>query len=75
VCRKLETTKSTSRSQWFQRSLSSMVLPHTFRIGTPALAPAHPSAVNIPGTPADVEESVAQTLLASIGVLAMRDGA
>ena len=70
-CRAVEDCPAKSRTAVLQRSLSALVLPHSFRLPLPALAPALPSALHIPGTETEVVEVIGQTLLASIGVLAM----
>jgi hypothetical protein len=60
-----------SRSLVLQRSLATLVLPHTFRLPLPAVAPALPSATFTPASDPEVVEVISQTLMAAIGVLAM----
>ena len=71
ACRSPEDCPRASRTNVLQRSLGALVLPHTFRLPLPAVAPALPSAFFIPAVDPEVVEVINQTLMAAIGVLAM----
>jgi hypothetical protein len=74
ACRSPEDCPRASRTSVLQRSLAALVLPHTFRLPLPAVAPALPSALFIPAADGEVVEVISQTLMAAIGVLAMPAG-